>query len=351
MGRGLICITLILCLYFFCMNNSASLSPTVTVKGGFKVSKLGIGCWAWGDKFFWKYDQDEDSSLQKTFNYCIEDAGINLFDTAEIYGLGRSELLLSRFSRQLKPEVEVKPFLASKFAPLPWRLGSDSVVNACQESLDRMGVDSMDLYQLHWPSKWQEKAYWKGIAECYDRGMIKSVGVSNYGPDRLKKVHSFLKERGVPLAFNQVQFSLLCRNAETEGLLSLSKELGVSTLGYSPLAQGILTGKFSDSNLPQGPRSTIVRSTLPKVQTLLATMKDIAETESSKLGTEITLSQVAINWCIAKGTIPIPGARNVKQAQDNCNSLSWELSSEDIANLDRDARNSKVNLITPLQSK
>ena len=90
---------------------------------------------------------------------------------------------------------------------------------------------------------------------------------------------------------------------------------------------------------------------MPKVQTLLATMKDIAEKESSKLGTEVTLSQVAINWCIAKGTIPIPGARNVKQAKDNCNSLLWELSSEDILNLDRDARNSKVNLVTPLQSK
>ena len=102
---------------------------------------------------------------------------------------------------------------------------------------------------------WQNKAYWEGIARCYDKGLIKAVGVSNYGPEALKTVHKFLDDRGVPLSTNQIQFSLLSRSAESDGLLRTASDLGVSILAYSPLAQGILTGKFDQSNLPAGPRS------------------------------------------------------------------------------------------------
>ena len=114
---------------------------------GQKVSKLGIGTWAWGDSLFWGYNNSQDSMLQEAFNASIS-LGVNLFDTAEIYGIGKSELLLGRFRRQYSDESSKDNILfASKFAALPWRIGSKEVVSACRDSLDRMGISQMPLYQ------------------------------------------------------------------------------------------------------------------------------------------------------------------------------------------------------------
>lgn len=327
-------------------------SEFVSLKSGPAVSKLGIGTWAWGDSLYWKYDPKEDVGLQETFDYCLKEGGVNLFDTAEVYGFGRSELLLGRFNRQIKDCYSpISPYLATKFAPLPWRIGADSVLGACQDSLDRMGVDSMDLYQIHWPGVWQNKEYWDGIARCYDKGLIKAVGVSNYGPEALKSVHKFLDDRGVPLSTNQIQFSLLSRSAETSGLLRTASDLGVSILAYSPLAQGVLTGKFDLSNLPKGPRASTVKKVLPKTEALLSTMRNMALKKSEETGFEVSMAQIALNWCIAKGTIPIPGARSKTQAISNCNALKWSLSIEDVTLLDVQARSTGVEMPTPLLSK
>lgn len=331
---------------------TALTNAAIVLSGTDKVSKMGIGTWAWGDSLFWKYKQEEDAALKETFDYCCN-AGVNLFDTAEVYGFGRSELLCGRFRRQLLEQsngtVSNLPVLATKFAPLPWRIGADAVVYACQESLDRMGVDSMGLYQIHWPGVWQNKEYWEGICKCYQKGLIENVGVSNYGPKMLEESHKFMADRGVPLASNQIQYSLLSRSAESNGLLRKAHELDVSILAYSPLAQGILTGKFDMNNLPEGPRASTTKRILPKVKSLLEAMSTIAKGKSESTGTEVTCSQVALNYCISKGTIPIPGARKITQAVDNCNALGWELSIDEVTLLDIRARASGVEMPTPLQ--
>lgn len=319
-----------------------------------KISNMGIGTWAWGDKFFWNYKTGEDEELQNVFNYCSQalkddSKTLPLFDTAEIYGFGRSELLLGRFQRNLSSQLNSVAF-ATKFAPLPWKIGSDIVVQSCKESLDRMGVAKMALFQLHWSQPWQDENYWEGLAQCYKLGLVDCVGVSNYGPVQLRKVHKYLKDRGVPLATNQIQYSLLCRSPEND-LLKTASELGVSILAYSPLAQGILTGKFTLTNLPDGPRKLLVGFNLLKSNELLKTMKEIAELKTQVLGFEVSLSQVAINWCIAKGTIPIPGARNMRQAIDNCNALKWSLDEPEVVKLDIKSKESGVNLVTPLQGE
>lgn len=327
-----------------CVVTTHAMTPK-TLTGGLQISPLGIGTWAWGDRFYWQYSESEDAELLNVYQQCLAQ-GVNFFDTAEIYGLGKSELLLARFNR-LTPDS--KAVIGTKFAPLPWRITANSVVEACRDSMDRLSTDKIDLYQLHWPGSIFNEAYWEGISQCYQRGWIGAVGVSNYGPRMLRQVHQSLASRNVPLASNQVQFSLLCRSAISNGLLQTAQELNVTILAYSPLSQGVLTGKFSSTNVPKGPRSAIVRATVDKAQPLINIMKDMAKTKSEALNLEVTPSQIALNWCISKGTVPIPGARNVRQATDNCNVLKWSLEEDDVRALDQAAGRSGVNIATPLQ--
>lgn len=158
------------------------------------------------------------------------------------------------------------------------------------------------------------------------------MGVSNYGVDALKKVHGFLQNRNIPLATNQIQVSLLYRWPLENDLLKTCEELDVKVLSYSPLALGFLTGKYNKDKLPSGPRKKLGEKLVnePGFLKLQDTMKSIASGHSG----ETTVSQVALNWCRAKNTIPIPGARNLKQAKQNIDSLKWELSKEEVDMLD-----------------
>jgi pyridoxine 4-dehydrogenase len=225
-------------------------------------------------------------------------------------------------------------------------------VDACTASLDRLGVDKIGLYQLHWPSLFNNEAYWDGIATCYEKGYIEAVGVSNYGPKQMKSIHEYLKDRGIPLSSNQIQYSLLCRSAESNELLKTAKELNVTVIAYSPLGLGLLTGKYSKENQPKSlPRKLIAKNVLDKIDPLLTTMKEIAASKSEATALNITLTQIALNWCIAKGTVPIPGARSLEQAIDICNTLKWTLNDEDVRLLDDAAKLTNINLATPLQGR
>ena len=316
--------------------SSVELTPEV------RVSSIGIGCWAWGDSSFWGYNSSQDAQLLETYKVCVEN-GVNFFDTAEIYGFGKSELLLGRFERLTGSKVQV----ATKFAPLPLpgRFSSDAVVEACLNSLDRLGTSRMALYQLHWPVLLQNDRFLDGLARCYEKGLCSGVGVSNYGASQLKYAHKKLAAKGIPLVTNQIQYSLLARAPESNGLLRTAKELNVKVLAYSPLAQGVLCGKFSDDKLPSGPRGFLVKRTLPKVRSLLEEMRAIAERENK------TMSQVALNWCLQQGVVPIPGARSVSQALDNCGAMGWDLSESDVTRLNALSRDSGVDLTTPLQGR
>ncbi len=188
----------------------------------------------------------------------------------------------------------------------------------------------IDLYQIHFPNSWSNEAYWDGLADAYELGLVKSVGVSNYGVDALRACHARLSERGIKLATNQIQMSLLYRWPIENGLLDACKDLDVKVLSYSPLALGFLTGKYSKEKLPSGPRSKIAEQLFrdEAYEELLKVMGDIAEKHDG------TRSQVALNWAIAKGTIPIPGARNIRQAEQNLGALDWSLSGDEERLLD-----------------
>lgn len=301
------------------------------------MSPMGVGAWSWGDSLFWGYDDSQEAAAQEAFNTAV-DLGVNLFDTAEVYGAGAdanswgySEVLCGRFARQYQGGSQEEVLVATKFAPLPHRFfdGRKSVSKALRASLQRLGTDRCDLYQLHWPGFFADAAFWDGLADSYEAGLVRAVGVSNYSEKRLRAVHEALSQRGVPLATNQVQYSLLHRTPE-QGVMQACGDLGVKILAYSPLAQGCLTGRYSASNLPSGPRAAIFKDRVKDIAPLLQALQTIGKAHGDK-----TPSQVSLNWLMCKGVIPIPGARTAAQAKENCGAMGWKISPQEEAELDK----------------
>lgn len=166
------------------------------------------------------------------------------------------------------------------------------------------------------------------MADAAEAGLIRQIGVSNYSPQQTECAYRALERRGLHLASNQIKYSLLARNPERNGLLQICKDLGVTVIAYSPIAQGLLTGKYSPQNPPPVQRR-VSRHTLTRIQPLLNELLRIGMQHGNK-----TPAQVALNWCIAKGTLPIPGAKNELQAKENAGALGWSLSIEETARLD-----------------
>lgn len=299
---------------------------------------MGCGTWAWGNRFLWGYTRQMDRQLQAVFDYCVRQ-GVTLFDTGDSYGTGRlngrSEQLLGQFAQAYTGSNQNKICMATKLAAYPWRLTRRSMVAACNASAKRL-KRPVDLVQMHWSPKkyapWQEGPLLDGLADLYEQGLVKGVGLSNYGPQSLRQVHQRFSERGVPIATLQVQYSLLSTYPVTAlGVKEVCDELGIQLIAYSPLCLGILTGKYSEESRPKGLRGRLFRQLLPSAQPLLRVLDAIAEAKRK------TMAQVAINWCMMKGTIPIPGAKTLEQAQQNVGALGWRLSQGAIAELDKAA--------------
>lgn len=293
---------------------------------GPRVAALGVGAWAWGDTFSWGYGLTYGKEETRAAFKASIAAGLSFFDTAEIYGFGRSESLLGEFIAESDAEVIV----ASKCFPYPWRLSARTLKNALAKSLRRLGLPHIQLYQMHWPIPLVRIESWMdAMADAVEAGLIRQVGVSNYGPQQTELAHRALERRGLRLASNQVKYSLLARSPERSGLLQLCKDLGVTLIAYSPIAQGLLTGKYSPRHRPPPPR-LISHGQLARIQPLLEEMQRIGTSHGNR-----TPAQVALNWCIAKGTLPIPGAKNERQAKENAGALEWSLTEAELARLDK----------------
>jgi aryl-alcohol dehydrogenase-like predicted oxidoreductase len=288
--------------------------------------EMGLGAWQWGDRIFWQFGQGySEGEVHDAFKVSVEE-GIRFIDTAEIYGNGLSERLLGRFLRETDQPVLV----ATKYFPFPWRFRTASVPRALKNSLERIGVESVDLYQVHWPTPLMSvDRMMDGMSECVKSGMTRTVGVSNFDQTQMLTAYSALARRNIPLASNQVHYSLLNRKAEKNGLLARCKELGVRLIAYSPLEKGLLTGKYDAARRPPGTRGGIYGDMLPKIEPLLKLMTIIGQDHGGK-----TNAQVALNWLICKSALPIPGAKNMRQAQENAGALGWRLNEEEIARLD-----------------
>lgn len=288
--------------------------------------EMGLGAWQWGDRVMWQYGRTHsDEDIQKAFEASLQE-GIRFIDTAEVYGSGRSERMLGQFLKATDQPVLV----ATKFFPMPWRLTKNTVPTALRHSLERIGADSVDLYQVHWPSPLLSvDRMMEGMSICVEKGWTRTVGVSNFNATQMMTAYSALARHNIPLASNQVHYSLLRREVEKNGLLARCQELGVRLIAYSPLEMGLLTGKYSTENPPAGARGAQYASLLKKLPPLLRVMTAIGQDHGGKSN-----AQVALNWTICKGSLPIPGAKNETQALQNAGALGWRLTDEEVARLD-----------------
>lgn len=289
---------------------------------------LGVGAFQWGDRWYWGYGRGYSADDVRDAFWTSLAAGITLVDTAEIYGGGRSERLIGECLRT----VRVPVLIASKFFPFPWRFREADFLRALEGSLRRLGRDQIDLYQVHWPTPFVTIERLMGwMAGAVRRGLIAQVGVSNFNTSQVRRAHAALAAWGVPLAANQVNFSLVARAPEQSGLLALCRELGVTVIAYSPLGQGLLTGKYTPSHRPAGVRAVSLLARLRRVEPLIAELRRVGERYGR------SPAQVALRWTIEKGTIPIPGAKNGRQAAENAGALDFALTPAEVAALDEAA--------------
>jgi len=289
--------------------------------------EMGIGTWSWGDRLVWGFGNGYNETDVRQAFYESYAGGIRFFDTAEVYGQGKSETILGDLMR----ETQDGCIIATKMMPYPWRIDQNSLKRALKNSLKRLGRSRVDLYQMHLPmppispKKWMQR-----MVELHEEGLIDAIGVSNYDLDQTIAAHEALKQQGLRLAANQVEYHLLDRHVDTNGLAEYCHAEGIKIIAYSPLALGVLTGKYNALNPPGGTRAArFSRNYLDKLQPLLKTMARIGNEHEGK-----STAQVALNWVIQKGALPIPGAKDARQAAQNIGAVGWQLKPEEIALLE-----------------
>ena len=306
-------------------------------KSDLEITPIGLGCWQFSkqNNFAGKFWPSLDEEVTQNIVSLTLDGGINWFDTAELYGNGASERALSASLQKLgKKPGEV--IIATKWWPM-FRTASN-IAKTIDDRIEALQPFPIDLYQVHQPYGFSSvTAEMKAMAEIYKAKKIKHIGVSNYSAKQMRKAWETLQKEGILLVSNQVRYSLLDRKIESNGILDTAKELGITIIAYSPLAQGLVTGKFHDNpellkNIgyrkhmrafkPQG---------LAKSKPVIDLVKELAQKY------QVTASQVALNWLIhyhGDTVVAIPGATKESHAKENVGALKFRLSQEDMVRLD-----------------
>ena len=308
-------------------------------KTGIEISPIGLGCWQFaGGKGlaggFWRGLSQENVNL---IVGTAVDNGIDWFDTAEAYGMGVSERSLCA-ALQAKGIQPGNVVVATKWMPVFRRAVSITrTYSTREEALDPYPID---LHQVHNPAGFSSvENEMNRMADLVEAGRLRSVGVSNFSLDRMRVAHKVLARRGIPLASNQVRYSLLDRKIETNGVLNAAKDLGITIIAYSPLSQGILTGRFHENpesvRTLHGPRKHMPRfkpKGLERSRPLIEELKRIA------VEIDATPAQIALAWTIRRNgetVVAIPGASSEKQVGSNAAAMSIELDEANLQALDR----------------
>jgi aryl-alcohol dehydrogenase-like predicted oxidoreductase len=300
-----------------------------------EVPRLGVGAMTWGSpsgRSRWgpaklAYGGTAGPEEEQLAFEASLSAGVDLFDTAAMYSGGASERRLGELAEGRRVVI------ATKFPP-GWRSTAEAFPDALDQSLVRLRRSTIDLYQHHFPSRRILIPSLMGLmADAMEAGKVRAIGVSNYSAGQLRIAHAALAERGIPLASNQVEYSLLHRAPEVNGVLDACTELGITLIAYQPLAQGVLTGKYRPRDRPKGLRrfGRYYRGDgLEKAKPVVALLREIGERHSR------TPAQVALRWLIEQESVlPIPGAKNGRQAASNAEALSFTLVAAEIEALDQ----------------
>lgn len=289
---------------------------------------IALGTWSWGvgaaggDQVFGNHLDSE--ALRPVFEAAMKE-GLNLWDTAAVYGMGSSEDILGSFVKEYGDQNVI---LSTKFTPQIAENCDDPVDKMCNDSLKRLGADYIDIYWIHNPAdveKWTPL-----LLPLIKSGKVKRVGVSNHNLSQIKRAEEILSEGGAHISAVQNHYSLLYRSSENAGILDYCKENGIDFFAYMVLEQGALSGKYSSKNpLPEGSqRAETYNPILPKLENLTDSMKKIGEKY------DVGTAQIAIAWAVSKGTTPIIGATKVSHVTDAAKASKIRLTAEEIAELE-----------------
>jgi len=282
---------------------------------------------------FWPTLEDDlvDRIVKTSLN-----GGINWFDTAEIYGNGASEKALSKaLTDNGKKPGDI--IIATKWWPM-FRTAS-SIIKTIDQRTNALSPFPIDLYQVHQPWGFSTvKSEMDAMAELVKEQKIQNVGVSNFSAAQMRSAWEALQKHGITLVSNQVRYNLLDRKIESNGILATAKELGISIIAYSPLAQGLVTGKFHENqellkNIGMRKYSSQFKPAgLEKSRPLIKTIQELATKYN------VSTSQVALNWLInfhGETVFAIPGATKESHATQNTGTITFRLAEEDLDLLDQ----------------
>ena len=295
------------------------------------MSKIALGTWAWGagafggDAVFGSKTDVEN--LKPVFDAAMK-VGLNLWDTATVYGMGESEKILGTFvSGEKREAVEV----STKFTPQLAEVYENSVEKMANASIERMGCDYIDIYWIHNPM--DVERWTPGLIPLLQSGKVKRVGVSNHNINEIKRANEILGKAGFKVSAVQNHFSLLYRSSEKGGVLDYCKENGIEFWAYMVLEQGALSGKYNEENpLPaESDRGKKYNPVLPQLEALTNEMTAIGK----KYGA--SCSQIGIAWAIAKGTLPIIGATKERHVIEAAEAAKIQLTAEEISKLEKHA--------------
>ena len=307
-----------------------------------RITPIGLGCWQFseGGGLGGSYWPNLPADLENGIVAASLAAGINWFDTAEAYGAGRSEAALARALLAAGRE-NGDVVVATKWMPI--LRTAASIGKTIGTRRDRLAPFGIDLHQVHQTIALSStRAQMNAMADLVEAGVVRTVGVSNFSARRMRRAHAALATRGIPLVSNQVRFSLLHRGIEANGVLQAARELGITVIAYSPLAQGVLSGKFHRDpaliRARSGPRKWLPdfrRRGLERSRPVVAALQEIAAAHGA------TASQVALNWLVhahGETVVVIPGATSVEQARENADSLGFTLTVAESLRLDEVSR-------------
>ncbi len=290
-----------------------------------EVTSIGLGAWSWGASRVWGYGKRYGRKEVEEAWWRSVGMGVNFVDTASVYGNGESERIIGDLLKRTDPEMVI----ATKYFPL--HLMPRSVRGAAERSLRRLGLKEIDLYQVHWPNPVMSlKGTMREMERLVREGKVRHIGVSNFNVKQLEAARSALRREDV--VSNQIHYNAIHRKPERDGMVEYARREGVTIIAYSPIAMGLLTGKYSVDNRPGGIRrfnSRFSKRGIRQVAPFLSTLREVGEPRCH------TMAQAALAWLLKDpNVVVIPGAKNPRQAEENLGAAACRMTGKEVAVID-----------------